>query len=114
MGTTRFDFSGKAALVTGAASGIGRETALEYAAYGAKVVVSDIDKQRGQKIVDEIKRSGGTAVFIGCDVPRPKQVESLIARTVAKFGKINLVCNDAGIEGGTVSPRKEQWRILKR
>ncbi len=99
MGTTRFDFTDKVALVTGAASGIGRETALEFAGSGASVVVSDVDKVRGQKIADEIKRRGGNAVFIVCDVSKEKQVIALVAKTVARYGKLNIVCNDAGIEG---------------
>lgn len=99
MGTASFDFSGKVALVTGAASGIGREIALEYAANGAGVAASDIDADRGQRLVEEIREAGGKAAFFNCDVTDPGAVRDFVKQAVAEFGALNMVCNDAGIEG---------------
>ncbi|MEX2367261.1 MAG: SDR family oxidoreductase [Pseudohongiellaceae bacterium] len=94
-----FDFGGKVALVTGAGSGIGEETALKFAANGAMVVVSDIDQASGTAVVERIRNHGGEAVFIACDVGNAEQVESLIQKTVQQYGQLNIACNNAGIEG---------------
>ena len=99
MGIATFDFSGKVAQVTGAASGIGREIALEYAAYGAKVSASDIDEERGGRLVEEIRQAGGTASFTACDVSDAGQVRDLVDRAVSEYGRLDMACNDAGIEG---------------
>jgi NAD(P)-dependent dehydrogenase (short-subunit alcohol dehydrogenase family) len=99
MGLASFDFSGKVAVVTGAASGIGREIALAYAANGAKVVVSDIDEDRGKEVVLQIVESKGKASFFPCDVSKPGQVEALVVKAATEHGAIHMTCNDAGIEG---------------
>ncbi len=99
MGFIQFDFSDKVVLVTGASSGIGRETALEFAACGAKVVVSDIDSDLGQQTTDKINEKGGEALFVSCDVSNPTEVTHLVDKTMSHFGKLNVACNNAGIEG---------------
>lgn len=99
--------SGKTALVTGAAAGIGRATALAFAEEGAKVMVSDIDEAGGQETVKLIRDAGGEAVFTRADVSAPEDVTALIAATVERFGRLDCACNNAGIEG-RVAPLAEQ------
>eukprot|EP01114_Cavostelium_apophysatum_P002609 TRINITY_DN1230_c0_g1_i6.p1 TRINITY_DN1230_c0_g1~~TRINITY_DN1230_c0_g1_i6.p1 ORF type:complete len:295 (+),score=63.09 TRINITY_DN1230_c0_g1_i6:25-909(+) len=88
---------GKVALITGAASGIGKETSLLFADHGASVVVVDLDEKRSQEVVSEISKRGGKAHYIRADVSSPKDVESMIANTEKKFGKLNIIFNNAGI-----------------
>jgi NAD(P)-dependent dehydrogenase (short-subunit alcohol dehydrogenase family) len=91
-------FSGKVALVTGAANGIGRATALAFAQSGVRVVVSDIDVKGGEETVATIKSAGGAATFIACDVSNEDQVRALVDGTVASFGSLDYAFNNAGIE----------------
>lgn len=92
-------FDGKVALVTGGASGIGEACAITLAQGGAKVAISDLNNELGEKVVAEIKKSGGDAIFLKVDVSSPEAVEKMIADTVAKFGKLNIAVNNAGIGG---------------
>lgn len=93
------DLQGKTALVTGAASGIGRAVALLYGEYGAKVMVSDIDETQGRQVVAELQASGATAQFYKADVGDPEQCRQLVQATVAAFGALDVACNNAGITG---------------
>jgi NAD(P)-dependent dehydrogenase (short-subunit alcohol dehydrogenase family) len=99
--------SGKIALVTGGAAGIGRATALKFAAEGAKLVVSDVMVEGGEETAEMIRASGGEAVFIRADISKSTDVAALIAQTVAKFGRLDCACNNAGIEG-TIAPFVDQ------
>lgn len=99
--------TGKVALVTGSAAGIGRATALQFAAEGAKVVVSDIAEGGGEETAAMICKNGGEAAFIRADVAKAADVAALIAQTVARFGRLDCACNNAGIEG-TVAPFIDQ------
>ena len=99
--------SGKIALVTGAAAGIGRATALKFAAEGAKVVVSDVVVPGGEETVAMIRANGGEALFAGADVSKTADVTALIAGTVAAYGQLDCACNNAGIEG-VIAPFTEQ------
>ena len=92
-------FTDKVALVTGAASGIGRTSAQFYAREGAKVVVSDINDDGGQETVRLIKQAGGEALFIKTDVSNPADCENLVIQTVEKYGRLDYACNNAGIGG---------------
>lgn len=84
----------KVAIVTGAARGIGKGIAKRFALEGAKVVVDDINDERGQQTVDEIKAEGGEAIYFHADVSDEGQVKALMQTTVDTFGKLNiLVCN---------------------
>lgn len=89
----------KVALVTGAASGIGRQSALAFARAGAKVVVSDVTVDAGEETVKMIKDAGGEAFFVKADVSKAADVTALIAKAVEKYGKLDCAHNNAGIEG---------------
>jgi len=93
------DFDGKVALVTGAASGIGRAAALAFAREGASVVVADVDIDRGPQTVATIERAGGRAVFARCDVSRAADCAAAVALATATWGRLDAAFNNAGIEG---------------
>ena len=90
-------FSGKVALVTGGAAGIGRATALAFAAEGLQVVVSDVDVAGGEGTVQLIRDAGGEAVFVRCDVTREAEVKVLMERTLGAYGRLDYAFNNAGI-----------------
>jgi NAD(P)-dependent dehydrogenase (short-subunit alcohol dehydrogenase family) len=89
----------KIAIVTGAATGIGRATALALAHAGAHVVVSDVDAERGEKVAQEVANVGVQSMFAPADVSYRVDVEHLVARTVTQFGHLDCAVNNAGIEG---------------
>jgi NAD(P)-dependent dehydrogenase (short-subunit alcohol dehydrogenase family) len=103
---------GKAILVTGGGSGIGRATSLLLAKQGAKVMIADYVPEGAQKTVTMIKEAGGTADCLAADVSVTKQVEMMVAKTVEKFGRIDGAFNNAGIEGkmaGTIDTSEENF-----
>ena len=91
--------NGKAGLVTGAASGIGRACAIRFAAEGGSVVVADLESARsgGDETVATIRDAGGEAEFFACDVSRSADNEALVAHTVRRFGRLDFAHNNAGI-----------------
>ncbi len=89
----------KTAFVTGAASGIGRATALAFAQRGENVAVIDTQINEGEKTVELIKKAEGSAIFIKCDVSKPDQIRSAVSDTVKQFGRIDYAFNNAGVEG---------------
>ena len=91
------DLKNKVAIVTGARRGMCRTHALKMAQEGVKVVVSDISEEDCQKVVEEIKKAGGKAMAVKCDVSKKKEVEGLVKKTVDKFGKVDILVNNAGI-----------------
>src|SRR5512146_1169750 len=90
---------GKVAIVTGAASGIGRSVGRLYAREGARVVVSDVSREAGERVVEEIRGQGGEATFLEADVARPDDCERLVASTLERYGRLDCACNYAGIAG---------------
>lgn len=91
----------KVALVTGAASGIGRAIALAYAREGAKVVVSDRDSPGGEETVALLRGQGADAIFVATDVSLPQDAQALVDRTVEQYGRLDIACNNAGIGGAS-------------
>jgi NAD(P)-dependent dehydrogenase (short-subunit alcohol dehydrogenase family) len=90
---------GKVGLVTGAAQGLGRAVAELAAREGSRVVLSDVQVERGQAAAKEIESRGGEVIFVEADVSDRDQVAALVARTVARFGRLDWACNNA--VGGT-------------
>ena len=90
---------GKAGLVTGAASGIGRACALRFAREGASVVVADLETAAdgGRQTVQEIEQAGGRAEFFACDVARSEDNAALVARVVKRYARLDFAHNNAGI-----------------
>lgn len=102
-------FDGKVALVTGGTSGIGRETAIQFAKAGARVVLAGRRKEQGAAVVNEIKSAGGEARFVQTDVTKEDQVKNLVEETVQHFGRLDIAFNNAGIEhGGPVTEFTEE------
>jgi len=87
----------KIAIVTGCGSGIGAATTQLFAKEGAKVIGVDVDQERGQAIIEAIVRNGGEAIFLATDVTKENDVKELVDVTVQKFGKLDIVCNIAGV-----------------
>lgn len=87
----------KVALITGAANGIGRASALLFAREGAKVVVSDVLEEPGEEVVKEIKKGGGKAVFVQANVAKAEDCARMIALAEEEFGFLNILFNNAGI-----------------
>ncbi|PGL71415.1 SDR family oxidoreductase [Bacillus sp. AFS055030] len=92
----------RVAVITGGASGIGKETALKFARKGDQVVVADFNEELGKEVVDLIKAEGGEALFVKTDVSKFEDIESLVEKTVETFGRIDVMFNNAGI--GANSP----------
>jgi len=109
-------FGGKVALVTGAASGIGRACARLFAEGGASVIVSDVAAEGGEETVRLIEVAGGKAAFIKADVSDAREVEMLVGGTMETFGRLDCAVNNAGIEGvlaPTADYPEEAWnRVL--
>src|SRR4029077_16431525 len=103
----RNSMNAQVVLITGGLTGIGRATALAFAKEGARVVVSGRRDEEGQKLVSEIRKAGAEAEFIRADVRHEEDVRSLIDKTVARFGRLDVAVNTAGTEG-TPGPVTEQ------
>ena len=93
-------FEGKVALVTGGNSGIGRATALLFSHQGARVVIAARRAEEGEATVAEIRRNGGEAIFVKTDVALAADVEAVVRKTVAEYGRLDCAFNNAGISGG--------------
>ncbi|MFQ5788775.1 MAG: SDR family NAD(P)-dependent oxidoreductase, partial [Thermodesulfobacteriota bacterium] len=89
-------FKGKIALVTGATSGIGRATTLAFAREGAKVVVAGRRHKEGEETVRRIREAGSEAIFVKTDVTIESEVEALIQKIIAAYGRIDCAFNNAG------------------
>jgi len=90
-------FQGKIVIVTGGSSGIGKALSRDLCREGATVIIADIQKEAGQKVVQEIVANGGNASFSEVDVTHPEAVQALVNQTVVKYGRLDLMFNNAGI-----------------
>ncbi|MDE0056288.1 MAG: glucose 1-dehydrogenase [Gammaproteobacteria bacterium] len=111
------EWNGKVALVTGAASGIGRATASAFAERGVAVLVADIDEAGGEATVNSINEIGGRGEFFPLDVASDAQVSAMVERCVERFGGLDYALNNAGIEGdgsvGLADLAEDEWdRIM--
>jgi NAD(P)-dependent dehydrogenase (short-subunit alcohol dehydrogenase family) len=113
MAETRIDrFAGKVALVTGAAGGIGRATALAFAREGAGVVVADVDEKANAESARLIEAAGGRVMAVRCDVTAAEDVKAAVDAAVTTFGGLDFAFNNAGIEQPTTPAAditEEQW-----
>jgi len=109
-------FEGEVAFITGAASGIGRATAIAFAAEGARVVITDRDEAALQETAERVKAAGGGVLTVACDVSKAKEVEAAVAQAVKTFGRIDCAFNNAGVENKAAPLHEielEEWdRIL--
>jgi len=106
--------TGKVAFVTGAASGIGKEIALEYVRAGASVAIADINLAASEATAAEINKGGGKAIGLAVDVTSEEQVEAGVAKTIAAFGNVDILVSNAGIQ--IVHPIEEfsyaEWKKM--
>ena len=98
-------FTGRVALVTGGANGIGKAAAILFAKHGARVAVADLDAERTQGTIDEIRAAGGEAIYVGGDLSKKEVVKAMVADTVKAFGRLDCAFNNAGI----THPRDVEW-----
>lgn len=105
------DFEEKVAVITGGASGMGRAFADRFAAEGMKLALADIEEPELARAVDELKAGGADVIGVRTDVARIEDVQALRERALEAFGAVHVVCNNAGVAGGSVidSPI-EMWR----
>lgn len=89
----------KVILITGSGSGIGKSTALLFAREGASVIVNDLVEEKGRETEKEIREAGGDAFFIQADVTRPESVRDMVDRIMDRYGRIDVLFNNAGISG---------------
>jgi NAD(P)-dependent dehydrogenase (short-subunit alcohol dehydrogenase family) len=94
-----YDFNGRVAIVTGAAQGIGRASALGFARAGASVVIADVDEAGGEATAELARDLGARASFVATDVSSPASVDALLARTIEEFGRLDFAHNNAGVAG---------------
>lgn len=111
----RMKLEHKVAVITGAGSGIGRETALLFAEEGAKVVIADIDEKQGRTTVKMIEDKGGDALLVPTDVTISTQVKNMVKSALDAYGRLDILVNVAGIftEGDVIQTSEDSWnRIL--
>lgn len=111
-----FDLSGKVALVTGASSGIGRDAAKAYAEYGADVALLARRLDRLEAVAAEIEKTGRKTLCVPCDVTSEEQIKEAVQKIVDKFGKIDILLNNAGtaVRGAVHEMTLEEWnRVLE-
>ncbi len=108
-------FEGKVALVTGGAAGIGRATALAFAAEGARVVIADINAEGGEETVRMVRDQGGEAVFVRTDVRVAGEVSNMVEKAMQALGRLDIAFNNAGINEDAVTVGRcpeDSWERL--
>ena len=106
-----YDLEGKVAIVTGGASGIGKASALLLADAGARLAVVDIDNQGGQDVTRQIKGGGGEAIYVPCDVTNASDCQRAVDSTIAEFGGLDVLFNNAGIirRASVIDTTEAEW-----
>ncbi|VVB54210.1 L-rhamnose 1-dehydrogenase (NADP(+)) [uncultured archaeon] len=101
----------KVVIITGSGSGIGKETGILFAKEGAKVVIADVNEKSGAETVESIKNAGGEAFFARLDVSNREQAKQVVKETIAKYGRLDVLINNAGIiqDALVVKMTEEQW-----
>jgi len=111
----------RVAIITGAGSGIGRAAAQLFAKEGARIVVADLDRDRGEETVQNIRAKGGQSIFVYADVTKSSLVESAVSEAISEFGRVDILYNSAGVDifvinpkadGTVVGTREEDWDRL--
>ena len=93
----------KSAVITGAASGIGRAIALKFVHEGAAVIAADLDGKAAMSLADEIEADGGSAIGIGADITKRAEIDAMVAAVIERFGYIDVLVNNAGGEESTMA-----------
>jgi NAD(P)-dependent dehydrogenase (short-subunit alcohol dehydrogenase family) len=109
------NFTGKVAFVTGAASGIGRATALAFARAGASVAVADVSEKGNQETARLVEEQGGPALAVRCDVTRTEEVKAALDKTIEVFGRLDFAFNNAGVEqrnAAIAEFEEEEWNRI--
>jgi NAD(P)-dependent dehydrogenase (short-subunit alcohol dehydrogenase family) len=104
----------KVAIITGAASGIGKATAVLFAKAGARLALADIDAAGLKAVANHIARAGGTTITKKTDVSNEKEVEALVARALKTYSKVDIVCNVAGVAGDLTALDQQDKNVWKR
>jgi NAD(P)-dependent dehydrogenase (short-subunit alcohol dehydrogenase family) len=113
---TKGQLSGKVAVITGAASGIGRATAMLFACEGASIVLADMKAEVGKHVADEITQAGGRAFFEAIDVTSAADCRKLVEHAIREFGRIDILFNNAGIirRATVLDLSEEDWdRVME-
>src|SRR3954452_8037905 len=110
------EFDKKVALVTGAASGIGRAAALAFARAGASVVVADVGEDSNRETARLIEEAGGRSLAVRCDVTRAEDVQAALKKATDTFGRLEFAFNNAGVEPKKLVPtaevEEEEWELI--
>lgn len=105
----------KVALITGAASGIGRETALLFAGEGAKIVACDVNDEEGNKTLAQLKESGSEAIYVHADVSKADDCKNMVEQAESQFGNLHIMFNNAGImhssDDNAVTTEESVWDL---
>lgn len=102
---------GKSAIVTGAASGVGRASSIRFAEEGAKVVAADVNIDGAKETVQQIEAAGGTAVAVNCDVSQEPDVAALVAAAVDQYGRLDIMFNNVGVPQNRARNRLEEHTV---